>query len=131
MDKRASMSDVALAAGVSISTASRALRGVGRISAETRARVVETAARLQFEPDMIARSFVTGKSYIVGVLAEQALGRFSMPIIMGATNHLGRENIAAVVLDAQGNFYKQFEGNSWTAEELAQAIREAAVSHPR
>lgn len=40
-------------------------------------------------------------------------------------------NLRTVVLDAQGNFYKQFEGNSWTAEELAQAIREAAVSHPR
>lgn len=102
MSDRASMSDVALAAGVSISTASRALRGVGRISPETRARVIDTAARLQFEPDMIARSFVTGKSFIVGVLAEKGLGRFSMPLIMGASNHLGRENIAAVVLDAQG-----------------------------
>ncbi|SDH06975.1 transcriptional regulator, LacI family [Leifsonia sp. 98AMF] len=102
MGDRASMSDVARAAGVSVSTASRALRGIGRISPETRARVIDTAARLQFEPDMIARSFVTGKSFIVGVLAENGFGRFSMPLIMGASNHLGRENIAAVVLDAQG-----------------------------
>lgn len=101
MDKRATMNDVALAAGVSVSTASRALRGVGRVSAETRARVMDTAARLQFEPDMIARSFVTGRSFIVAILAENAQGRFSMPIIVGAGNALGRENVAAVVLDAQ------------------------------
>ncbi|GAA1116959.1 LacI family DNA-binding transcriptional regulator [Kribbella jejuensis] len=102
MVKRASMSDVARVAGVSLTTASRALNGVGRVSAETRARVIETAERLQFQPDMLARSFVTGRSFIVGVLAESALGRFSMPLIMGATNYLGRENIATVTLDAQG-----------------------------
>ncbi|MGW7680276.1 LacI family DNA-binding transcriptional regulator [Kribbella sp. NPDC054772] len=102
MAKRASMSDVARVAGVSLTTASRALNGVGRVSAETRAKVIETAERLQFQPDMIARSFVTGRSFIVGVLAENAHGRFSMPLIMGATNHLGRQNIAAVTLDAHG-----------------------------
>ncbi|MGJ4845851.1 LacI family DNA-binding transcriptional regulator [Leifsonia sp. Le1] len=102
MTKRASMSDVARAAGVSLTTASRALGGVGRVSAETRAKVIETAERLQFQPDMIARSFVTGRSFIVGVLAEAAQGRFSMPLIVGATDLLGRENIAAVTLDARG-----------------------------
>ena len=60
MAKRASMSDVARVAGVSLTTASRALNGVGRVSAETRARVIEAAERLQFQPDMLARSFVTG-----------------------------------------------------------------------
>jgi LacI family transcriptional regulator len=100
MMKRASMSDVARAAGVSLTTASRALGGVGRVSPETRAKVIETAERLQFQPDMIARSFVTGRSYIVGVLAEHASGRFSMPLIVGATDFLGRENIATVTLDA-------------------------------
>ena len=64
MTKRASMSDVARAAGVSLTTASRALGGVGRVSPETRAKVIETAERLQFQPDMIARSFVTGRSFI-------------------------------------------------------------------
>ncbi|TDW14929.1 LacI family DNA-binding transcriptional regulator [Kribbella kalugense] len=102
MAKRASMSDVARVAGVSLTTASRALSGAGRVSAETRAKVIETAERLQFQPDMIARSFVTGRSFIVGVLAEHAHGRFSMPLIVGATNYLGRENIAAVTLDAHG-----------------------------
>jgi len=102
MTKRASMSDVARAAGVSLTTASRALGGVGRVSPETRAKVIETAERLQFQPDMIARSFVTGRSFIVGVLAEAARGRFSMPLIVGATDYLGRENIAAVTLDARG-----------------------------
>ena len=102
MARQASMSDVARAAGVSLTTASRALSGSGRISPETRARVIKTAERLQFQPDMIARSFVTGKSFIVGVLAENAHGRFSMPLIIGATDRLGRENIAAVTLDARG-----------------------------
>src|SRR5690349_11592755 len=83
MPKRASMSDVARVAGVSLTPASRALIRLGRVSAEARARVIEPAERLQFQPDMLARSFVTGRSFIVGVLAESARGRFSMPLIMG------------------------------------------------
>lgn len=43
--------DVATAAGTSVSTASRALRGDPRISPGTRLRVTEAAARLGYQPD--------------------------------------------------------------------------------
>lgn len=35
-------------------------------------------------------------------------------------------NLRTVVLDGQGNIAAQFDGNEWTAEELAKAIAEAA-----
>ncbi len=35
-------------------------------------------------------------------------------------------NLRTVVLDGQGNLFKQFDGNDWTAQELADAIVEAA-----
>jgi protein SCO1 len=35
-------------------------------------------------------------------------------------------NLRTVVLDAQGRIYRQFDGNKWKAEELAQALAEAA-----
>jgi len=31
-----------------------------------------------------------------------------------------------VVLDAQGRIYRQFDGNQWTAQELADALLGAA-----
>jgi protein SCO1 len=35
-------------------------------------------------------------------------------------------NLRTVVLDGQGNIARQFDGNDWTAEELAGAVRDAA-----
>jgi protein SCO1/2 len=37
-------------------------------------------------------------------------------------------NLRTVVLDAQRRVYRQFDGNKWTAEELSQALGEAARS---
>lgn len=35
-------------------------------------------------------------------------------------------NLRTVVLDAQGRIFKQFDGNEWTAQQLAEAVAEAA-----
>ena len=48
--KRTTIKDVAREAGVSISTVSNALNGVGVISERTRAHVLEVAERLHYIP---------------------------------------------------------------------------------
>lgn len=62
------IADVAKAAGVSKSTASRALSGHGYVSDETRARVERAASALGFVPSLTAASLVTGQSRNVGVV---------------------------------------------------------------
>ncbi|REJ06468.1 LacI family transcriptional regulator [Microbacterium bovistercoris] len=101
MAKKVTLSDVAAAAGVSVGTASRALGATGRVSESTRERVRATAERLDFHPDALARSFVTGRSATVGVLAEQAVGLFSMPVIIGAAERLGEHGIATLMHNAR------------------------------
>ncbi len=39
-------------------------------------------------------------------------------------------NLRTVVLDGQGKIFKQFDGNDWTAAELAEAVRGAAMVNP-
>lgn len=39
-------------------------------------------------------------------------------------------NLRTVVLDSSGHIFRQFDGNRWQAEELAQAVREAAALGP-
>ena len=56
--KRATIRDVATAAGVSIATASKALNDTGRIGAETRARVKRVAADIGFRPNALARGLL-------------------------------------------------------------------------
>lgn len=64
----AGIADVARAAGVSKSTASRALTGSGYVSDETRARVQQAAHALGYVPTTSAVSLVTGRTQTVGVV---------------------------------------------------------------
>lgn len=60
--RRPTLADVARVAGVSRSTASRAINGAYGTSAEVRDRVREVAARLGFEPHAVARALAAGRA---------------------------------------------------------------------
>jgi LacI family transcriptional regulator len=62
------LKDVALAARVSISTASRALGGGGLASERTQQRLTRIARELGYRPNPIARGLKTGQSGLVGLL---------------------------------------------------------------
>ena len=65
---RITLRDVAREAGVSPSTASRALNDSRLISAETREGVLRVAARLEFAPDPLARALNAGGTNTVGAV---------------------------------------------------------------
>ena len=54
--------DVAERAGVAVSTVSRVLNGLDRVSEETRRRVEQAARELSYVPNNFAASMVTGQS---------------------------------------------------------------------
>ena len=60
--------DVAMAANVSISTASRALSGSPQISSETRALVERTAAAMTYRPNRAASGLRSNRSQLVGLV---------------------------------------------------------------
>lgn len=64
----ATLKDVAQAAGVSESTASRALNGNSRISKKTRELVKKYANELNYHPDFSAKNLSRGNSRIIGVI---------------------------------------------------------------
>jgi DNA-binding LacI/PurR family transcriptional regulator len=59
--------EVAAAAQVSITTVSLALNGKGRVSEQTRARVIEVAERLGYQPHPSARSLKGGRTGVVAL----------------------------------------------------------------
>src|SRR5262245_17178086 len=65
---RATLADVAATAGVSQTTASRALAGTGRISEPTRRTVHEVASRLQYVPNAAARSLAIRRTGTLGLI---------------------------------------------------------------
>ncbi len=109
MAENVTLKDVAAVAGVSVSTASRVLNGTGRVSEETRERILLAARRLRFQPNALARSFATGRSLTVGILAKSALSTFTMPVLIGATAVLGAEDLAALTYNMSVSRAKQDE----------------------
>ncbi|ACQ79174.1 transcriptional regulator, LacI family [Beutenbergia cavernae DSM 12333] len=99
--KNVTLSDVAAVAGVSLSTASKALNGGGRISAETRARIEEAARRLDFRPNALAQSFALGRSRTVAILTDRAESTFARPVIIAAATYLGSHEQAVLLYDAR------------------------------
>ena len=80
--------DVAGEAGVSVATASKALRGNGRMREETREQIRTTALRLGFRPNALARSLLRNRSFTVGLLTNDTYGRFSLPVMAGVSDAL-------------------------------------------
>ena len=66
------VSDIAAAAGVSRATATRALKGEGRIADETRERILATAGRLGYVPNAMAAGLAAGRSGTVGLMLRDA-----------------------------------------------------------
>ena len=68
--------DVAKAAGVSVSTASRALHDPGSTTEATRLRVREVAEELQYHPNTAARSLRTRRTDTIGLLVPDVRNPF-------------------------------------------------------
>src|SRR4051794_13811840 len=65
---RVTLRDVAEQAGVSVTSASEALNGRGRVSAATRAHIEQVAADLGYRPNPSARSLRVGSSRLIGLV---------------------------------------------------------------
>ena len=101
--KKATLADVANLAGVSLSTASKALHNKPRISVETRERVARAAKRLSYTPNAFAQSLVSGRSHTIGMITEDLQGRFSTPMMIGAERELGELKTSILLSNAHGN----------------------------
>jgi LacI family transcriptional regulator len=101
------LKDVARLAGVSVATASKALNGRDDVNPETRRRVIETAQRMSFTPNPLARGLLAGQSGTVGLLTNDLEGRFSIPILMGAEDAFGAGRMSVFLCDARGDAIRE------------------------
>jgi DNA-binding LacI/PurR family transcriptional regulator len=95
------IADVARAAGVSKSTASRALTGSGYVSDETRSRVVEAAQRLNYVASTSAVSLATGRTQNIGVLMPYVTRWFFAEVLEGIQDALLAQDLDLTLYDAR------------------------------
>lgn len=79
----ATIKDVAKMAGVSISTVSRVVNDSKPVSPDARRRVLNAIEVLEYEPNEIARSLVTRRSNIIGVIVEDFGLSFVSQVLRG------------------------------------------------
>jgi len=93
--------DVALAAGVSQPTVSRALRGDPRVTEATRSRVLVAAERLGYVPSDRGRSLATRRTSRIGVVVEDLDNPFYLELLDVLHERLERAGVRMIVLTPQ------------------------------
>lgn len=79
----ATIKDVAKAAGVSISTVSRVINNSKPVSPEVRLKVLNIIKELDYRPNEIARTLVTKKSFLIGVIVTDIGNSYIAEMVRG------------------------------------------------
>lgn len=87
MNRRTTITDVALAAGVSVATVSKAINGRDGVAAATHARVLRVVADLGYESSLVATSMRRGKTHVIGVLVAE-FEPFALQLLRGVSTAL-------------------------------------------
>lgn len=87
---RATILDVAAAAGVSRQTVTRAVNGLSGISAATKERVLAAAERLDYRPSRFGRGLVTGGDHQLGLVVNDLRNPYT-PQLASAVFRLAAE----------------------------------------
>jgi len=101
----ATLQQVADAAGVHRSTASRALNPetAGMISPDVVARIAEAASRLGYRRDLLAASLRTSRTRLVGTLVPDLANPVFAPILAGVEAALAERRYAVLVAHARND----------------------------
>jgi LacI family repressor for deo operon, udp, cdd, tsx, nupC, and nupG len=101
MERRIGIADVAAAAGVSTATVSRALSDPARVSAATRARVLEAVRVTGYRVNGAARALRARRARTVLVLLPHLENTFFSRIVAAVEEILGEEGLAVQVADTR------------------------------
>ncbi len=95
--KAVRLKDIARHLDVSISTVSAALQNRKDIGEATRQRVLAAAEKLGYQPDAIARSLVTRRSHVLGVVVPDLSRSFFSELMKGVDSVASEEGFSLLV----------------------------------
>jgi LacI family transcriptional regulator len=95
------LKDIARDLGVSLITVSKALRGMGDISEETRQRVLKRMEELNYRPNMLARGLASGKTFIVGLVVPDLLHPFFAEFAKSLNGVLRRHSYGLILASSE------------------------------
>lgn len=102
--RRATLDDVAKKASVSASAVSRTFTPGASVSKKTRQRVLKAAEEIGFQPNVLARSLMTGRSDLIALVTNAFANPFINSVIDVFTSELQERNLLPLVFNLKGDF---------------------------
>ena len=95
------LAEIAQAAGVSISTVSRALTNTTHpLKEETRQRIVRLAKEMGYKPNLVARSLQSSRTHVVGVIVDRMRSPFAAATVQGIQDGLRQAGYSISIINS-------------------------------
>ena len=95
------MKDIAKKLGVSAVTVSKVLHDHPDISDETRKRVLDYIKKVDYQPNILARSLGTGRSFLGGLVVPDLLHPFFAEIAKSLSGSLGSKGYLLIIASSE------------------------------
>jgi LacI family transcriptional regulator len=93
----ARMKDIARDLGLSVVTVSKVLRDHPDISAETRKRVLKRMKELNYQPNLAARSLITGRTWTIGLIVPDLLHPFFAQVAKAVSGEVRKRGFSLFI----------------------------------
>lgn len=118
----ASIKDVAKEAGVSIATVSRVLNDVDVVNEETKKKVMDAIGKLDYRPNIVARSLKTQKTRTIGIVVPDISSQFYPEIVRGAEDVANIYNYNVILCNTDLDSQKEVEYLKVLREKMVDGI---------
>lgn len=107
--RKATIQDVARAAGVAPSTVSRVLNNHPSVTEPTRQKVMSAIAQLRYVPNSFAKSLRTNQSYLLGLIVPDISNPFYPELARGLQDTTSAEGYSVIIYNTDGRRVKEIE----------------------
>ncbi|MEX2603136.1 MAG: LacI family DNA-binding transcriptional regulator [Gracilimonas sp.] len=105
--KRTTIHDIAKELDITASTVSRALKDHPRISDSTKKLVVETAKKMNYQPNSIAAALRRGTSNLIGVIVPNVDRNFFASVVRGVEDVLNDTSYNVIICQSSDSLEKE------------------------
>ena len=98
--KQVTLQEIAETLGISVATASKALKDYPDVSSKTKALVKELAATLNYRPNSFAVNLRTKQSKTIGLIIPELVHHFFSSVIKGIINEAEKKGYLVIILQS-------------------------------
>ncbi len=121
-NSEATISDVALHAGVSTATVSRVIAGVGYVAVKTREQVNKSITALDYQPSSIAQSLRRQSSSMIGLILTDIQNPFYPEMVRGIEDEVQRRGYSLILCNSADDPEREISYLDFLASHRAAGI---------